>query len=602
MAFFELNVLSVGENGDTERIEIGSNYINMMDSSSNSLFLLNSSNNITSINSSLQFNVLPSVNFNNTSSYIATTNYVDSNISYMNASISSLINDANTSINIINASLLNMNDSIINLSNNASVYESLNEYIATVSGNAIDSVEFLDSFFVLPLASIKLNEYISSISINAVEAIEMLNTFFVVPVSDIVNDINVLNSSMNNLTNYVNNLSSNTNGQLDPLNNSSIIELNSSVTSIKKIITDTGLNSSSLDYPGALIIGGNTALLSIGRAGTNTSILGDMTISGTLTTYGLDTDQGGLRTSTIDASATSLAIGGGSTTIINLGRTGQTTTVLGNETINGILNVSGVITASTGIKTTALDTITATVLNIGSTTATSVNVGKSGVATGILGNATITGITTATGGLKTASIDTATATTLAIGPTLATAVNIGANTAITGTLSASDTITATGGLRTPIPIRPTYSTLPTFTSSQIGYTITNVISTTVVPTLNDSAYNLYTESLPIGVWAVSYQIHLTTTNSQTATLTEFQSNINLATDMETIGEYAMIVEKPLSIGISTTNNYTRNGSVIIHNTLASNSCNLKVTIGWNAGTGEVKLKATNTYLKIVRIA
>jgi hypothetical protein len=343
MAFFELNVLSVGENGDTERIEIGSNYINMMDNSSNSLFLLNASNNVTSINTSLHFNVLPTININNTSSYLATTIYVDSNISQINtsliqindsistlsnttsvnASVSSLINDANASINIINASLIDIANSISILSNTTSVNASVSSLIdnANASINIINSSLLIINDSIINLSTIayvnaSVNEYVASLSNNAVDAVQMLNTFFAEPVA--------------NLTAYVTNISN----------------VFDEVSSTSLIIGGT-YGTSSQSYAGSLTSGtlsiGNyitTGNISIGSSNASNQVnVGGVLIGANAINAGSDSN---FQIASTNSSG-SISIGDGQTGgIINIGTNASrnASIIIGSATNTGGININ----------------------------------------------------------------------------------------------------------------------------------------------------------------------------------------------------------------------------------------------------------------------
>ena len=171
-------------------------------------------------------------------------------------------------------------------------------------------------------------------------------------------------------------------------------------------------------------------LATAGIVGAATTIGNNITTGGTVAAleatvtaaYGLDT-----------AAAGQLNIGTSTATAIRIGDTGVTTTnagaltVTGATTLSSTLGVTGLATFSNNITVPAaygLDTAAAGVLNIGTTTATTINIGKAGVPV-VIANASSTlanfgGGTTVTGLLfGTCTVDFGTE----IGPGVATTTN-----------------------------------------------------------------------------------------------------------------------------------------------------------------------------------
>ncbi|HEX9506613.1 MAG TPA: hypothetical protein VGA62_11485, partial [Acidimicrobiia bacterium] len=162
-------------------------------------------------------------------------------------------------------------------------------------------------------------------------------------------------------------------------------------------------NASSID------IGATTATtLNLGRSGQTQALLGNATVGGTLNgatggAFSIDNN-----------TAAAINIGGTTATTLNLGRSGQTQALLGNATVAGTLNVTAnfsvntnklVINSATGAitgPTTAatafsIDNGNASAINIGGTTATTLNLGRSGQTQALLGNVTVAGTLAVTG-------------------------------------------------------------------------------------------------------------------------------------------------------------------------------------------------------------
>ena len=159
------------------------------------------------------------------------------------------------------------------------------------------------------------------------------------------------------------------------------------------------LGVSSARTNGGINIGtGSTAgyNIAIGGTGTYTSFYGPTTAQSTLTSTGVLTASAGITSSSLDYTG-AMSIGGTNATGITIGKTGLLTTQAGNETISGNLIVSG----AGGITSTIVDSSGA--LSLGATNATGITIGKTGVLTTIAGNQSvsgnlaITGITTMTG-------------------------------------------------------------------------------------------------------------------------------------------------------------------------------------------------------------
>jgi hypothetical protein len=285
----------------------------------------------------------------------------------------------------------------------------------------------------------------------------------------------------------------------------------------------------------------NTSVQGLTAAGktwlSNTSITGqtDINVTGTATTT--IGNSGGLvvvagNASLRNVSAQALTVGplwAGATNVTSLIATGNTSvqnvsaqaltvgplwagattlassSVTGNETITGTLGVTGLTTLSGGA------TVTGTTTQLNSTTTT---VG------GTLG---VTGEATLSGGVKTSTLSSATGTTLSISSEslMARSVDIATNatagaiqigsgattTTLFGTvnigLSSAGTTTIKGSFQVDKPINLGYTTVPTFTSTQIGYSIKYDFSTNGSVNPGSSYTVAAFTNTPIGVYLLA---------------------------------------------------------------------------------------------------
>jgi len=271
----------------------------------------------------------------------------------------------------------------------------------------------------------------------------------------------------------------------------------------------------------ALTIGGLTAQgLTIGKAYTDTNILGNIKIAGnagtlgqvlrsTATTaewvdYGTATANLNMGiysiTGTSLDSATTLSIGSGTATSINIGRTGIAVNM-------STLNVSSIITPS-------IDTVASGILSIGSTNATSINIGKAAVPVNMS--------TINTSALNTPTMDTGAAGTLIIGPTNATSINIGkaavpVNMSTINT-SALNTPTMDTGAAGTLIIGPTNAT-----SIKIGKAAVPVnmsilnVSSIITPSIDTVASGILsigtTNATPINIGRTGIAVNMSTLNT-----------------------------------------------------------------------------------------
>ena len=227
----------------------------------------------------------------------------------------------------------------------------------------------------------------------------------------------------------------------------------------------------------------NGGIISIGNGFSTTNLNGTSIISN-------------LGINSVDrVNAGTLSIGTTNATLVNISKTGIDTAVLGTLSIAD----------SGGVKTVNVDTIpSAGTLTIGTVNASLVNISKTGTNTAVLGTLSVGD----SGGVTTVKVDTSSATTLSIGTANANPVNIcrtGTNTFIKGTLSVAE------GISLPTPINLTYTTIPTYSSSQIGYRFQDHPANFTMT--GTALQNMYTfTSLPIGVYILQVQAYCNTTN------------------------------------------------------------------------------------------
>jgi len=206
-------------------------------------------------------------------------------------------------------------------------------------------------------------------------------------------------------------------------------------------VTD-GVATNRIDSTGVLSIatGGDSTSVDISRSGYTTILYGNATINEGLTSLN------GVTTNIIDSTDVLYIANGGDATSVNISKPGQLTSVLGDATIDGTLTTTSLQTATGGINTPTVDTTG--LLAIGTATATSIDIGKTGQLTRLLGDASVVGDLTI-GVIKTNALDSTGALSIATG-TSATTVNIskpGQTTSIGGEFGVNGVTTATGGIR-----------------------------------------------------------------------------------------------------------------------------------------------------------
>jgi hypothetical protein len=244
---------------------------------------------------------------------------------------------------------------------------------------------------------------------------------------------------------------------------------------------------------------------------------------------------------------------------MTIGLNNASTIILGNTnctTTTYLLNVSNICTNS-------LDTNASGTLNIGNTNASMINIGTLGTGTINIGKANM-------------------------------------STVINGPLTTNGLINASGGFQSPIPIRPTYTSLPSFETTQIGYTISNVILTNVSVGASNNYLNPFsttTFSLSIGVWLVYWQLRITVPVTA-STVSSYSVASSLATQQNNINNYGL-TWSTLATTISSSGNFCINGSIIIRNSTPNNLLTPSILFVYNNG---IQYMANDTYFIVTRIA
>ena len=228
--------------------------------------------------------------------------------------------------------------------------------------------------------------------------------------------------------------------------------------------------------------------------------------------------------------------------------------------------------------------------------------------TNIMNGATTSGTCNIlTGATTSGTVNIATGT----GATQTSTVNIGSGTT-TGAIAIGNTSNTTSLWNTTTNL--SYSSYPTYTTSQIGYTSSVYLSTSGGNALTTSGGQfspLSFSSIPIGLWAVSYATRVTATSTTaTTTVTSYQTWININNQTGSV-PYAYgssgIGVPSLTVGTYTTgiaSSIATNGCAIINIKVA---CTISLTYialasasisFWNDGTSPIN---PSTYLTITRI-
>jgi hypothetical protein len=281
--------------------------------------------------------------------------------------------------------------------------------------------------------------------------------------------------------------------------------------------------------------------------------------------------------------APAIAIGtSGSSKTIRIGNSTNTVVVaaltIGAETINNFTGVTGTGSIAIGNLQTSGS------IGIGNSNARTgqINIGAGGTSTG--------SINIGSGGSAIVNIRIGNGGTGATGSVLIGTTNV--PTTVVGRMNISQ------------PLNLSYVTLPTLSGTQVGFTSTQVLGNTLIPTVNGESQVLFSLTLAQGIWAVSYQVRVSPNSTQTATLNGLLCNLSLSTPLNGITNYGTTETDPLSIDFPTPTStfYCVNGSVTIANTVSNNVVSLNSAITYTAGTGDMRWRNGTTYLIVTRIA
>jgi hypothetical protein len=214
--------------------------------------------------------------------------------------------------------------------------------------------------------------------------------------------------------------------------------------------------------------------------------------------------------------------------------------------------------------------------------------------------------------VQTSTINGITGSSLAIGTNLTTETlqlgNTGTTITLRGpitaqTLSVTGVTTATGGLQTSIPTTMTYTTIPTFTSQQIGFTIKSVLAadaTVAATNVASNPFSATTFTLTPGVWLLNNQVSLKgSTGTTTITIQAMDHSLTTAQSNQ-VTSYG-ITNTPISTIVTPTLIYTINESYIIFNNTASNNVLINYTFTYTPPS-LLRYVANDTFLMFTRIA
>ena len=130
------------------------------------------------------------------------------------------------------------------------------------------------------------------------------------------------------------------------------------------------------------------------------------------------------------------------------------------------------------------------------------------------------------------------------------------------------------------------------------------MANTLIPTTNGAIQDIFTFTIPRGVWSISYQVKVSPNSTETATLNGLQSRIALSSAINALTIYANNEDMPINRFFPTpaSSLYSVTGSAIIANTVTNNVVSLESAIHWTAGTGQMRWRnGGGTYLMVTRI-
>jgi hypothetical protein len=290
---------------------------------------------------------------------------------------------------------------------------------------------------------------------------------------------------------------------------------------------------------------GNTTEISIGASATKTTINGPLTLTGATTSAGITASSGNIAVSSgnISASGTITSASGGITAT-----TGNITASSGNIIASsGNISASGSVNGTTSVYTPLLTTIAATVLNIGTTNATSVNISSAG-----------------------------------------------ATTTINGPLTASDDITL-GSSKFITTSHTGTMTLPT--SSQVGY-IQNVSYSAPTSPATGQIITIRSITLQQGVWIITGALSILNTQGVTSGFISF-TDINIPTSRAIVTATDSIYGNTSFMGITINERVTPNLTVYVTTTTANTTYYFNLSMTY---TGTPSYNSNYWKLYAIRIA
>jgi len=287
--------------------------------------------------------------------------------------------------------------------------------------------------------------------------------------------------------------------------------------------------------------------------------------------------------STLDASGTTLTLGATNATGVTLGKSGTNTTVAGSLIVNdeissAISSAINLFTANTGgvasLFTSATRTATLNIQN-GSASANIVNIGSVTSATNILG-------------LRAATLDSITSSVLSVGSNvLTTGVNL--NNKVLSGLTYGVNQFVTLSTNTAVP-----------SATQIGYVLsTATASATLSAAASGVGFNVFTNlPVPAGVWMINYSVRLQTSSATNSTISIYSFN---GSGAQTQGQYGISLSTATYIANNGINSMFGTGSFVVSYTAATNLNIACFFVGTLVGTISMYPTASNL-LSATRIA
>jgi hypothetical protein len=593
-----------------------------VDLNAKSLYLLNKYfiRPVLSLNTSVT-NLDSNVNTFNNSTFAFNTSILAniSSITILNISVSNLSNyitNFNTSVNL---SVADINSSILEIKSTAS---GLNTSVLNLS----NYVTTFNSSFNLSVADI--NSSILEIKSTALT----LNT----SVSNLSNYVTTLNTSVNNAIDTVNSTTLTIGGTNGTSSQSYAGALTSGTLNLATAITTGNINIGSSTATNQVNIGGvlvGANAINASTNGTNFQIASTNT-SGSIS-IGSSQTSGILNIGTSASRSAAINIGSASNTgiinintaynsnndlsfpAISIGTSAVSNKVIriGNNTVLGGYTLGNLyLTTSIAESAVFFNTVT----NPTSDNANLFSAQTSGVLNiGVGGNSP--GIRTATGNVNIANqvgnlcainiMNGGGATTegsvnIANGTLQTTTVNIASGSG-TGTVTignASNTTTINSGtINMPNPPTMTYTTLPTFTQTQIGYTIRRVITTNTTAGatgVNTNPFAATTFTLDVGVWMMIFQLRFRSSTG-TTTITRRLMYAALGTGQSGQPGNLGLIYNTDSYPFTSSNLAETTSAIIVNNT-ANNVLTPLVTVDYSPNT--LQYAANDSYFIVTRIA